>query len=297
MNASDEPVDALLEDLGTLDPALADAPPEPGSSRYRTILEHAMTATEANPSTDLRRFDPAPRQRTRRRRIGVAVGTIAAAVIAVTAVVVLEPGRSPAPVSAKAAVTSAASATGDVRSLRTEATYDSGGEPPTHLSGEIDGPDYTSTFRRPGPDGKESVSIVTVIGSTRWEEHDGKVTKSESPPEENNAPFPQASEAVVKAALTDSDVTDLGTETVRGRDAQHYRIKLTERSIAALQALDPSELSRFELEYPQGVVGLDVWVADDLIHRIAARSDWESGEGSTIEFYDFGADITISPPS
>ena len=101
----------------------------------------------------------------------------------------------------------------------------------------------------------------------------------------------------MKAALTGSDVTDLGTETVRGHDAQHYRIKLTSRSTPALQALDPSALSRFELEYPDGVVGLDVWVADDLIHRIAVRSDWESGEGSTIEFYDFGADITIRPPS
>jgi hypothetical protein len=208
-----------------------------------------------------------------------------------------QPGAAPAEPSAKAAVTAAATATGDVGSLRSEATYDSGDEPPTHLSGEIDGTDYTSTFRRTGPDGKESVTTVTVIGSTRWEEHDGKVTKSDSPPEENNAPFPQASEAVVKAALTGSDVTDLGTETVRGHDAQHYRIKLTSRSTAALQALDPSALSRFELEYPDGVVGLDVWVADDLIHRIAVRSDWESGEGSTIEFYDFGADITIRPPS
>jgi len=297
MNASDEPADALLEDLGQLDPAMTDAPPLPGSSRHRTILEHAMSATDTAPSTDRAHPGPAPQHgRMRRRRIGVAAA-VAAVVIAVTAVVVLEPGRTPAPVSAKEAVTAAATTTGDVSSLRIEATYDSGGEPPTHLTGEIYGLDYTSTFRRKRPDGKEHATTVTVIGTTRWTETDGKVTKAQSPPEENNAPFPQASDAVVKAALTGSHVTDLGTETVRGHDAQHYRIKLTDPSKAALQALDPSQLSRFELEYPDGVVGLDVWVADDLIRRVAVRSDWERGAGSTIEFYDFGANITIHPPS
>jgi hypothetical protein len=296
MNPNDEPDDALLDELTHLDPTMADTPPVPGSSRYHLILEHAMTTTETTANNDRGVTDPAPKRR-RRRRIGVAATAAAAAIIAITAIAVFEPGRTPAPVSAREALATAAATTGEVSSLRSEATYDSGDEPPTRLTGEIDGLDYTSTFRRVEPDGTENTSTVTVIGTTRWEEADGKVTKTQSPPESNNAPFPQASEAVVKAALTGSNVTDLGTEPVRGQEAQHYRIKLTDESKAALGALDPSQLSRFELEYPEGVVGLEVWVADDLIRRISVRSDWETGEGSTIEFFDFGADITIRPPA
>lgn len=298
MSPSDQSDDALLDELSQLDPTVADAPPVLGSSRYISILEHAMTPSEPMQTIDSTHLDPVPdHTRPRRRRIVGAVAAVAAAVIAIMAVVVFEPGRGPAPVSAREALTTAATATGEVRSLRNVATYDSGSEPPTHLAGEIDGADYVSTFRRLGPDGKESVSSRTVIGTTRWDEVDGKITKSESPSKENNAPFPEASEAVVKAALSGSKVTDLGTEEVRGQDATHYRIELTEKSKAALSALAPSELARFELEYPGQVVSLDVWVADDLIRRITVRSAWETGASSTIEFYDFGADITIRPPA
>lgn len=137
-----------------------------------------MTATEANPSTDLRRFDPAPRWRTRRRRTGVAVGTIAAA----------------------------------------------------------DAPQRRDRRPRPHFD-------VPPAGSRR----------------------------------------------------QGIRL---DRHGHRLHPMGGARRQGHQVREPaQGVVGLDVWVADDLIHRIAVRSDWESGEGSTIEFYDFGADITIRPPS
>lgn len=293
-------LDPLLASIARLDSS-ADAPPERGSSRYESILEHAMTTThptthderEAPQNADGPRPDLA-RSRRWRRVAGVAV---AAAAVAIGAIVVLEPGQEPTKASASEVIRSAAATTGEVRSLRSAGTYDGGGEPPTHMTSEIDGADYQTTFRRTLEDGTVHESTTTLIGTTRWDDEDGETTSYESPPEQNNAPFPEASQAVIEAALKGSKVTDLGTEEVRGQEATRYRITLTPASIAALSALSPRELARFELEYPQGVVALEVWVADDLIRRIDLRSDWETGAGTSIEFYDFGADIDIQPPN
>jgi len=54
----------------------------------------------------------------------------------------------------------------------------------------------------------------------------------------------------------------------------------------------------FELENPQGVTSLDVWVADDLIRRVALTFAEGDAVGSTeIDFSDFGADISVEPPA
>jgi hypothetical protein len=58
-------------------------------------------------------------------------------------------------------------------------------------------------------------------------------------------------------------------------------------------------LSAFELENPSQIRSLDVWIADGYIRRIRVTQNWEAAEslGTTVEFYDFGADITITPPT
>ena len=230
---------------------------------------------------------------------GLALAGAAALIAVIVGVVVLvQPDKAVTPV---AAVTAAADKTGDESTLRVRATYDSGNGYRTELSGEIDGADSRSRSSQTGPDGEASTSSSrTAIGDRLWEtDDDGVTTSSTFRPEEGNAPYPEASRAVVTAALQGSTVDRLGREDVTGVEATHYQITLGPTGVAALAALTPSQLAAFELEYPGEVEELEVWVADDLIRRIHVRSDFEASDapGSVIEFYDFGADISITPPT
>lgn len=214
----------------------------------------------------------------------------------VAAVVTTEDTPPPTPI---ASIAAAADATGEVTTLRVRATYDTGDGTPSTMEGEIDGRSYQSRFTSTDPEtGEESSNTRTVIGNQQWETDGDDPSPRTITPEEVNAPYPEASRAVVRAALKGATVRVVGPEDVAGVATTHYEIELGPQGTRALAALTPSELARFELEYPAGVVSLDVWVADDLIRRIHVRSDFEdpSSPGSVIEFYDFGADITIEPP-
>ena len=301
-----EPDDDLLAELSSLDPTVADAPPEAGSTRYLSILEHAMTAPEPSTSpTDPATAPSAPtepditaRTRRRRRRLGFAIAA-AAAVALVVGIAVVAPGSDPAPASAAEALAQAAATTGDATTLRIAATYERP-EGTTALEGISDGTDYRLDFVRQTPDGTESRETTVVIGDTVWE--DG--TSRTAPPEERNAAFAPSSEAVVQAILDGSTLEDLGEEDVRGTTARHIRATLTPTSRDALRSLSPTQVAMFELEYPDGVDTIDLWIADDLIRRIQIPLDQGLGEDgqpqeelATIEFYDFGADVDIAPPS
>lgn len=297
-----------LADLAALDPAIIDTPPAPGSTRHRQILEQAMTtdptpdrsldptaptsSAEQDPttSTDDERAQP---NRVRRRWIGVAAA--AAVVIAIVGVVVLiQPDRQLTPA---AALSAAADNTGDVTTLRVHADYEYADARKSILDVDIDGTDYASRQRvLNGPPQEPSVFIRVGIGSTTWDTQGDRILKrTDVPSSQRNAAYPTSSRAVVEAALTGSTVTDLGRSPVRGTDADHYRIGLTQRSIEAIEALPASQTAQFEVEYPQEITGFDVWVDDGLIRRIDLRSSTQGR--STIDFYDFGADITILPPT
>lgn len=57
-------------------------------------------------------------------------------------------------------------------------------------------------------------------------------------------------------------------------------------------------LAWFELEYPESVTQIDVWVTENLIRRIrVAAREAGSVTSSTTDFFDFGADIHIEPPA
>ncbi|MEO6627959.1 MAG: hypothetical protein ABIP03_05260 [Aquihabitans sp.] len=136
------------------------------------------------------------------------------------------------------------------------------------------------------------------VGDTVWDD-EGKHTAL---PEQRNAAYAPSSEAVVKAILDGSTLKDLGDQDVRGATARHIRATLTPASRTALAALSPSQVAMFELENPDKIDTLDLWIADDLIRRMRVAADWgENGQPevnvATIEFYDFGADITIAAPS
>lgn len=287
-----EELDPLLADLARLAPAI-DAPPEPGSSRHDSILEHAMTATQTVP-------DPPTIERRRPRRRLVVALSAAAVVALITGIVVAGLGSDPAPASASEALATAAATTGDATTLRIRGTYERPGST-DRITAEADGTDYAITSVGTYADGHEEQGSIVAIGDTVWE--DG-AKRTDVPPEERNAAFAPSSAAVVEALLDGSTLQDLGDEDLDGVSARHIRATLTDRSRAALRALSPSQVAMFELEYPDGVDTVDVWIADDLIRKIELTVDEGGGEGgepqqnhATIEFSDFGADITIAPPS
>jgi hypothetical protein len=286
--------------LSALDPVLGDPPPPRGSSRYESILERAMSATTV-PETEA----STPRRSSRRRRATALVGVAAAAVLIIVLILV-NPFGKVAPASATDRITAAAVKTAKVTTYRVHGEYEESG---TTVDGDVDGADFRIVYTgRDKWTNKRSTTIDTLIGDRQWETTDGKTTERPAdPPENRNAPFQQASSAVVRAALHGSTITEVGQEQVRGVAATHYRLVLTPTSVAALSALAPNELSAFELEYPDDVRSLDLWVADDLIRRVhvAGKSKSYPVPGtpgklqaldSTVEFYDFGAHITITPP-
>lgn len=242
-------------------------------------------------------------RRARRRppRLVALAGAAALVLAIVGLVVVVAPDDPPTPAEAVAA---AAATTGDLTTLRVDGTYEFIGGNTTRLTADVDGRDADQTTVLQFEDGRRESSRLVVLGDREWEVIDGKVVERPVKSEQKNVPFPQASRAVVAAALEGSEVTDLGEDPVRGEAARHYRVGLTPTSVHALEALSPSELAAFELEYPGEVAGLDVWVADGLIRRVRVESDYdrdgrmETGESvSTVEFFDFGADLEIRPPS
>ena len=100
---------------------------------------------------------------------------------------------------------------------------------------------------------------------------------------------------MITAALQGTDVEPLGTETIRDTTSERYRIVQTDESRTALNELTPFELAWFELESPDAVTQIDVWIADDIIQQITIVDP--SYGTTTTTFYDFGADINIQPPT
>lgn len=82
-------------------------------------------------------------------------------------------------------------------------------------------------------------------------------------------------------------------------EATHYRVRLDDAAIRRLGTLRPNQLSGFELESPGSIRSLDVWIADGYIRRLRVTHIHEApgSSGTTVEFYDFDADITITPPT
>lgn len=259
--------DTDFELLRTLDPTLHDPAPEPGSDRYAAIRAKARPA------------------RTRRWMTWAAAGTAVAASV-LTTVVVLGGGGT----SASAAVLTAAEHTGKVVTLRgsTETAIDAGGG--SHTTIEANGPDMKIVT-----DYGDSIVTLTVVDGIGYESNtDGTApAKSALTPGETLAPFADAAGNVVRAALDGADVTDQGTEQVRGAEATHYRVKLTAESRRALAALPPVQTAWFEVEHPEEITSIDIWTAGDLIRRIAVD---QADRHTVTEYYDFGKPVTITVP-
>jgi hypothetical protein len=319
--SDDDSIDAL-DALRLVDPLAGDGdgPPAKGSTRYRSILERAMNATDTDdvtptttaPAAAAGRPTPdpahgpadgnalAPRGRHGRRRRITALSVAAAALAIAGVVTVLRPDGG---VSAAAAITRAAEATADVTSLRGTLTeVDPAHEGTTTV--EVAGDDMRFETRGTYADGHVEGSTTVIIDDEVTEvDLDGEVEYSTiDEPGERPAPFGASSTAVVTAALDHGEPVDLGTEEVRGAEATHYRIEPDDAVRRSLAEVAPTELGWFGLEYVDHVTAIDIWVADDLIRRIEVVQDLPAditnvpGEhATTIDFYDFNADIEIEP--
>lgn len=254
------------------DPVSTDAPPRAGSMRYLAIKERAMSAT----TEPVRHAAP--------RRFGPPVAVAAIIVLAL----VLASARTGEPASAAEAVTAAARGMGGVTSLRAIVRYDDGRRV---ARASAHGTDVEV---------REGRSIHAVVDGKLYEKDpDGAVHITQARPDTRPAPFAEASQAVVLAALRGSGVTKIGDETVRGQSTTHYRIAVSAAAQRRLRKLSPSVLGWFELENPNGTSRIDVWVEDELIRRIQVVQRYGPTDPpvrSTTEFFDFGADVQIRPP-
>lgn len=280
--------DELMQALSSADPVRSDPPPVEGSTRYHSILEETMR-TDAIPGhtpTNMRDQSRSRRWSGRRLALTAAAAVVVAAVVTVG---VLQPGHES---SAVAAVRTAAINTGDIESLRATVKVQYADGSSSSTLGEMNGRDVRIETEQVSVDGTVDNQTLIVVGETGWETSNGITTPQ--PIGDRLVRFADASEAVLEAALKAAGVTDLGSENVGGIKATHYQIELDDASQAALAGLTPGELAWFELEYPDSVTLIDVWVADNLVHRIQVESEDST---SVTDFFDFGAAITIAAPS
>ncbi|GAB7040351.1 MULTISPECIES: hypothetical protein [Catenuloplanes] len=279
--------DATTAALRTMDPAIREEPPAPGSARYEEILRRAMSGTPVVPARRVPVF--------RRPMAWTAVTTaVAASVLAVVALGGTGGTLSPhSPVAssmtAHDALLLAADTTAEVNSLRATGTmvHEDGARSTSEV--EVSGGDYHSVWRI----GTVSVASYT-IGDTFYERasDDPVLRTGKTTPESDLAPFGESTGAVVRTALRGTEVQSVGREQVRGATTTHYRLTMNAASRDALGRLPAGQAAWFNLEHPEDITAIDVWVAGDLIHRIRV----EGRTPSTTEFYDFGAPITIATP-
>jgi hypothetical protein len=235
-----------------------------------------------------------PRIARPRLQFGFAAG--AALLLVAVGTVILVPGGV---TTAEAKVRAAAVALGETESLRAtiEQVYPNGDV--VTFTGEFQGADGRQMATQVSADGTRSEWEIINIGDTEWMVTDERVSSEHRTPEQRLSPFAEASSAVVSAVLEGGDVEEVGTENVDGAESTHYRITPDAGSRAALAQLKPGELAWFslDLEAPAAVDFIDVWVADEIIHRIDIRFAQDFFLASTSNrYFDFGANVVISPP-
>lgn len=290
--------DELIQLFEQLDPARSEEPPAPGSSRHTAITEKAMSTNttliqESAPDADT--TTPAPRSRRPLRRWRY-VAAAAAVAVAVGAVV-LRPGNER---SAEATIAAAAAELADVTSLRTDMRFDNVAFGAGEVSIAVSGLDHESVWRMSEDGGAESGRFVVVDNIEYRIEPTGRVTAEpvDTYMDEEGGSFGESSAAVLTAVLEDADVDEVGREDVRGVESTHYRLELADAGESALAALPDQQQEWFGLIIGDGGLGqdvtVDIWVADGLVRRFDISSP-DYGTQS-VEFYDFNADITVTPP-
>jgi len=253
-----------------------------------------QSTLDAHPTLDT---DTPPARARGRWRLAAATAAAIAAVVA--GAVVLQPGTGP---SAEAAVATAAERLAEVASLRADVHVEDDDEI-SDITVAASGDDRQIVQQVRARDTAETVvNRWTVVDGDEYltQVFDGEdpVTFGPLTPSEGPAPFGEASAAVIEAALGGADVDEIGTEEIRGVETTHYRVRLAEPGRSALADLPADQREWwfgliFDDDHLADDVTLDIWTADDTIRRLALSS---ANGTATTDYYDFGADITITPP-
>lgn len=227
-------------------------------------------------------------RRTSRSRFAVAA--IAAVTFAVCAV-----GASilwiDAP-SAHAEVLNAAAGLGEAHSLEGERSI-TAPEAVGRSVIEVSGSDYHVRSEATYADGHVEASERTVIGDQAFESSGDGTEVSTIDQSQRNTPFGEASAAVVRAATTGAIVTRSGSAEVDGLAATRYEVAVGGTATDALSELPPAVLGWFDLENPERVESMTLWVADGLIRQVELVS-----QEVTIRtrFFNFNGDVEITKP-
>lgn len=291
MHSPDDELDELIR---ATDPTRDEVPPTRGSDRYRTIREHAMTS--ADHDTDVPNGSS---PRSPRWLLGAAAAVLVLGVIGGAAVIGSLAGTEPA--DAPSITTTTVVDLGVITSFRAETTRSSDGGANTSRSTiSFDDGDMDITSEGTYADGHtESARSIRVDG-VEYETIDGVTTRRAIPAEQLAAPFDSSMRTVAKTLLANSDGSSV-TETLDGVPMRRLQLFLDTATVGALQSLPPGVTGWFELEYPDQIDELTIWVSDDdVIHQIEfeAIAGTEPGSVSTtrVRFFDVNSDITITAP-
>lgn len=290
-------VDDELDDLiSAADPVLADA--VPSGPRREAIWASAVGASK---TLQVGRGVP------RRWWLGAAAAAVATLTVGATVLVDFG-GDGP---SVKAAILEAASNLGDVRSL--EATvvsaHASGPTPPGDLTLDDTSP---VTVRFSGRSAELVLGPVADGGGTsvivdgyEYQTANGVTTRRPLDYDEWPGNYASATLAVLQILTEAASPQETGSERVSGLEADRFDIEMSSSAAAALGRLSAEDLAWFELEYPDEVDRVSVWVADELIVKIEVHSAYEVDDDNgdiyqasltRTTFSNFNADFTIEAP-
>jgi hypothetical protein len=322
----------LLKCLSQIDPTRVDPAPRKGSSRYHSILGAAMH-THQDPEQMTPAGPPAVRAHWR-RNFAIAAAVLVAAVAATLGAVLPQLGQPAA--YAEVIRTAAQGLVGatTVRGTTSQDTYRQYEDDRIATSSvtgtfAVEGANRQTTLTYQNDGELLGPATFTSIGNTLWFQlpsTDGSpsvtrpVARSDDYPE-YRIPLSEAARSLLEAVLADASVSFVGTETVREQAAAHYRLGPTKGWSDSIDQLSSSVKRWFGIDdtpstdYTEIVV--DVWVSDGVLFRLRVEDisrfpgpySVTDGEGHrtdlptqtrsvvTNEYYDYGVDFHIEPPS
>jgi hypothetical protein len=158
----------------------------------------------------------------------------------------------------------------------------------------IDGAMYMSLGDLVGA-GDESLS--SMLGDKSWVKLDLKSLGMDS--SASSGGLSDANPGATLDALRGAgEVERVGTETLRGVETTHYRATIDPQKALAEAPEELRDRAAKGLDAIGGPLPIDVWIDGDGQARKIAM-DVETSDGAvstTIEYYDFGADVNIAAP-
>lgn len=249
-----------------------------------SLHEFNEPATEAT-ATDPPHPHSIRAQKTRARYALVAAATVTIAVLGVIVLATHTP-------SAQAAVFEAATALGDIRTMEGHLVISSPAGIVTSTI-RVDGKAFEARTRSTFTDGRVETSEQTVVDGFLYETINGQTTRTPQGPGQQLSAFADASAALIKAVSTDAAIQSLPPDDIDGELVERYDISPENDAVDAIARLDQGQLSWFELEYPDQVDTVSLWVHDGIVRQLEIRT----GQSTTrISFENLNGEIDIVAP-